>query len=496
MNLAELAGTARLFLVAVLCGSHLGDGLAVGDSRSAELYGHLVLIEESPFHEVDMLLAHALDDGLLELLGVNDHDCRILCGYLVQGLAELLVILLLDGLDGETYLGCRELDRNHRDVGARSAEGGVGLCRTKLDGTADVTGAELVDGLFLLACNRVERGESLLVSGNGILEVLTESDDAGHNLEISNLTEVLLKLGLVDEESGLALVVASQAAAVQELGLPLCRGSGHLDGELHKSLHAYALLCREAEDRHCLALAYSYAQALAYLVLVKLALVEELLHKAVVVLGCLFDEGLTEFLCLVYILCRDFEVLALAVVVHEVVIFHLEHIYKAVEAQACVHRELYDYRLAAEGFLEAFNRAFPVGFLSVELVDAQDERNLVLVSEAGCDFGAHLDSLLCVDNKYTCLADLESGDCAADEVVRARCVDYIEFGVEEFGVERSREHGLLVHLLVFGVVGYGVLAFYCAFPVDNLAFIEHCLGQCGLAGPCTAEEDHITDVLR
>ena len=148
------------------------------------------------------------------------------------------------------------------------------------------------------------------------------------------------------------------------------------------------------------------------------------------------------------------------------------------------------------GFLEAFNRAFPVGFLSVELVDAQDERNLVLVSEAGCDFGAHLDSLLCVDNKYTCLADLESGDCAADEVVRARCVDYIEFGVEEFGVERSREHGLLVHLLVFGVVGYGVLAFYCAFPVDNLAFIEHCLGQCGLAGPCTAEEDHITDVLR
>ena len=61
----------------------------------------------------------------------------------------------------------------------------------------------------------------------------------------------------------------------------------------------------------------------------------------------------------------------------------------------------------AESLLHLGDGLLPVGFLGVKLVDSHDERQLVLIGVTSEDVCAHLDALLCVDDKNTVLADLE-----------------------------------------------------------------------------------------
>ena len=110
MNLTELTCTAGLLLVAVLGGSDLGDGLAIRNLRLIELDIHAKLIDQTPLHDIDMLLAVALENGLAKLLVVVHDYGWILGRDLLQRITELLLILHDLGLDGALVLGCREFD--------------------------------------------------------------------------------------------------------------------------------------------------------------------------------------------------------------------------------------------------------------------------------------------------------------------------------------------------------------------------------------------------
>ena len=110
VNLTELTCTAGLLLVAVLGGSHLGNGLAIRNLWLIELYVHAELVDQTPLDDVDMLLAVALENGLAELLVVVYDNGRVLGGNLLQCITELLLILNDLSLDGALVLGSRELD--------------------------------------------------------------------------------------------------------------------------------------------------------------------------------------------------------------------------------------------------------------------------------------------------------------------------------------------------------------------------------------------------
>ena len=137
VHLTELAGAAGLLLVAVLRSRDLGDGLAVRHLRGIELDVLLELVVHSPLDVVDVLLAHTGKDGLAEFLGILDGDGRILGRDLVQGVAHLGFVVLVDGLDGAAVLCIRE---HHVLDGllAGSGEGDVGLAGLELHDAADV----------------------------------------------------------------------------------------------------------------------------------------------------------------------------------------------------------------------------------------------------------------------------------------------------------------------------------------------------------------------
>ena len=108
MNLTELAGSTGLLLVTVLCRCNLGNGLTVRHLRCEQLDLKAELVVQTPLHNIDMLLSVTVENGLAKLLGVLYNHGRVLRGNLLEGITELLLILLNLCFDGAAVLRCRE----------------------------------------------------------------------------------------------------------------------------------------------------------------------------------------------------------------------------------------------------------------------------------------------------------------------------------------------------------------------------------------------------
>ena len=77
MNLAKLAATAGLFLVAVHSLGALGDGLTVRHVRSGEVNAQLVLVFEIPLDGVEVQLTLAAQDYLAQLAAVLEGEAVV-----------------------------------------------------------------------------------------------------------------------------------------------------------------------------------------------------------------------------------------------------------------------------------------------------------------------------------------------------------------------------------------------------------------------------------
>ena len=178
-----------------------------------------------------------------------------------------------------------------------------------------------------------------------------------------------------------------------------------------------------------------------------------------------------------------------------VVELHIHNIHKAFQAGTGVHGELAEDGLAAEFFLEGGLYAIPVGFVVIHLVHGDEHGNAVLVGIPGEQGSANLDACGAVHYHHGCLNHLESGECAAGEIVGTGSVDEVDFVALELCIQGSGVDGLLVGLLELGVVRHGVLVFYGATAVNHLSFKEHSLGEGGLATARCADEDDVADVF-
>ena len=84
VNLAELAATTGLFLVAVHGLGALGDGLAVGDVGGGEVDGQLVLVLEVPLHGVEVEFTLAAEDDLAQLAAVLEREAAVVGHEVLQ----------------------------------------------------------------------------------------------------------------------------------------------------------------------------------------------------------------------------------------------------------------------------------------------------------------------------------------------------------------------------------------------------------------------------
>mmetsp|Transcript_13376 Transcript_13376/g.27623 ORF Transcript_13376/g.27623 Transcript_13376/m.27623 type:complete len:447 (+) Transcript_13376:96-1436(+) len=94
-----LAGTSGLLLVGVVDIGRLGDGLAVGDLGGADVGLDVELALHAVDDDLEVKLAHALDDGLPGLLVAAEPEGRVLASEADEGVGHLLLIGLGLGLD-------------------------------------------------------------------------------------------------------------------------------------------------------------------------------------------------------------------------------------------------------------------------------------------------------------------------------------------------------------------------------------------------------------
>ena len=199
MNLTELTCTAGLFLVTVVCNSNLCNGLSVRDFWSHKINLKFIYVIEFPLENVDVMLSLSAEDGLFQLLRVLYNNCRILCRSTVEKFSEFLLILLLLSLDCCTELRLREFGRC-KCVLATCTEGLTNLNALKFNGATYITGLHLRNLLSLLSCSCIDNGNSLFITGLRIIKIHTLFESTGHNFEVSNISQVLLQSGLVEEQ--------------------------------------------------------------------------------------------------------------------------------------------------------------------------------------------------------------------------------------------------------------------------------------------------------
>ena len=436
-----------------------------------------------------MLLTHTGKNGLAQFLGVFHGDGGILGGNLVEGVAHLGFVVLVNGLHGAAVLGIREhhvLDGFHATLG----QGDVRLAGLQLHDAANVTGADGSDFLLLGTGHGVNGAQALSVASFGVHQVCTLVEGTAHHLEVRNLTQVLFHAGLEDEQGHGAGRVALEGAAVHGGLLLSFRRRNHVHGEFHQALDAQVFLGGHAEHGNGLSLLQAHAQTFTDFVGAQFHGLEELLHELVGTLGSLLHEGGTELFGLVGIGGGDIQLFVLAVV-----IFHGNHIHEAFQAGTGVHRELAQGGLLSKLLVDGVAHAFPVGLVVVQLVHGNHHGNAVLVCVAGEEGGSHLDAGRAVHDHDGGIHHLEGGQGATGEVVGTGRVDEVDLAAGELCIQRSGVDGLLVGLLKLGVVGHGVLLFHAAAAVNDLAFEKHGLGQGGLTGTRGADEDDVADVF-
>ena len=88
----------------------LGDGLAVRNIGSGEVDAQLVLVLKVPLDGVEVELTLASEDDLTQLAAVLEGEALVVGAEVLEGGADLLVVVAVGGLDGDGVDRSREDD--------------------------------------------------------------------------------------------------------------------------------------------------------------------------------------------------------------------------------------------------------------------------------------------------------------------------------------------------------------------------------------------------
>ena len=409
-HVAVLAAPARLLdeLPMDVVG-HAGDRLPVAHSGRADPDPDLAVPHELVLDDLQVQLAHSLDDRLAGLLVVGEPKRGILAVDDRERLAELLLVVVREGLDRQGDHRLREGHALEDDPVLRIAERVAGEGVLEPGHRDDLARFEPVEWLTGLGVHLVDAGEDLLLVVAGVEHPATLVEPPGVDADVREVA-----VGVRDDlehergEGSVSAVGPGEPllgpAGVDALDLGHLRRVGQvLDHAVEQALDADVPQGRPAEDRAAPQLDRAPAKRPLDLLRGERVLVDDvLLGEAVVEVGRLLDEPVPPPLGRLPQVRGDLPLLdpgaELAGV--EVVRLHLDQIDDAFEGVAEADRQLDGDRVGPEPVADRVEAEVEVRADLVHLVDEADARHAIPVGLPPDGFGLGLDAFLGIEHRH------------------------------------------------------------------------------------------------
>ncbi len=201
MNFTELAGAAGLLLMAVLRRSLAGDTFAVGHFWLGGYQANLEFRLGAVDNHVDVLVAHALQDGLPGRLFVVPGECHIFFAQAGQGGRNLGGVGLGLGLDGNPIERAWVIGDGNCDRVILVAQCISGDGQAQLGHTDYIPGVRHFDGQGFFAALDMQAGHALIGAFGLVPHVNIIGNAARKNFEVSHLAHEWVGGGFPDVQS-------------------------------------------------------------------------------------------------------------------------------------------------------------------------------------------------------------------------------------------------------------------------------------------------------
>src|SRR3954447_4585084 len=501
----ELTGSTGLLLVRVVdLLDLLLDGLAVGDLRLADVR----LDPELALHPVDqhleVQLAHAGDDGLAGVLVGPDLEGRVLLGEPLDRDAQLLLVGLRLGLDGDRDDRGRELHRLQHDrvarVGQRLTGGGV----LQTHHRDDVAGADRRDLLTLVRVHPVDLADPLLAALGRVQHLGAGLELARVHPDEGQLAQVRVG-GDLERQRGERLAVGRLAEhdllgvldVVALDGRDVDRARQVGVDRVQQRLDALVLERRTGQHGGELARQGGPADARDQLLLGRLLALQVQLHDVVVSLGHGLDQLVAPLGGQLGVAGRD---LLDRVVLTDLGLAapgqrtHPDQVDDADEVGLRPDRKLHDQRHRGQPVPDHVDAAHELRAGPVELVHEADPRNAVPVRLAPHGLGLRLDAGDTVEHRNRAVEHAQRALHLDGEVDVARGVDDVD-GVVFPGAGRrgGRDRDAALLLLLHPVHRGGALVDLTDL-VGDTGVEEDPLGRRRLAGVDVGHDPDVADL--
>ena len=171
-----------------------------------------------------------------------------------------------------------------------------------------------------------------------------------------------------------------------------------------------------------------------------------------------------------------------------------QHVERAVEAGAGIHRHAQRKDVPAKPFLHLAHHRVEIHVLLVHRVHHDHFRNAVTGRVIPHPVGADAEPVLRMNHHQREIADAQRAEAFADEVEITRRVNDVELLARPLRVQQRRRDRNLPVLFADVIIGHRGAVGDAAHAVDDAAAHEHGLAEHRLAGRGVADDGEVTDV--
>ena len=507
LHFSVLARTARLLLVGIGFGMRLGDGFTISHLRRADIRIHTIFALQAVNDDFQMQFAHAGQNGLAGFLIGTQAERWVFPGQFLQAKGHFL----------DPFLGLR-LDRNvddrHREGhafqnhriflrGQRVTRAGI----LQADECRDITREDFLDFFTLIGVHLEHTADTFLMALGGVQHLVTRTQHAAIDAHKGQIAVFVVDDLERQACEGLVFIGGDHAAIG---GFILAFFRRNLDAfavnrrrqvfndGIQQGLHALVLEGCAAQYRAEFAADGAALDAALQGFDTDIALIEIFFHRRFINADNSIQQLLAIFGGLVSQIGGDrrFVILRAKLIAFPDQRLHLNQINNALEGIFNADRQLQRNPIDAELFRQRFGGAIEIGAGTIELVDEDDARNIVTVSQAPIGLRLRLHAGDTFNDEDRAIKHAQGPVHFNVEVDMARRVDDVDAVVIPHGGHGGGGDGNPALTFLVHVIGGGIAFMHLTDLVGLAGVVQDAFCRGGLARVNMRGDADIADTIK